>query len=56
MPFTDRLRQHLLAADADALADLYAPDAEMLSFEFGTKAGRDAIREQYEGSSASTAP
>jgi hypothetical protein len=48
MPFTDRLHQHLLAADADALADLYTPDAEMLSFEFGSKAGRDAIREQYE--------
>ena len=45
--FSDRHRQHLLAADADALADLYHDDAAMLSFEFGAKEGRDAIREQY---------
>ena len=45
--FSDRHRQHLLAGDADALADLYHDDATMLSFEFGAKDGRDAIRDQY---------
>ncbi|MEM1043437.1 MAG: nuclear transport factor 2 family protein [Bacteroidota bacterium] len=47
MSFFDRLRQHLLASDADALADLYQSDAVMLSFEFGARSGRDAIRDQY---------
>ncbi len=47
MPFLQDLRQHLPTADADALAALYHDDARMLSFEFGTKTGRDAIRQQY---------
>lgn len=45
--FFDQHRQHLLAANADGIADLYHDDAEMLSFEFGAKQGRDAIRTQY---------
>lgn len=45
--FLDQHRQHLLAADADGIAGLYHDAAEMLSFEFGTKQGRDAIRDQY---------
>jgi ketosteroid isomerase-like protein len=45
--FFDQHRQHLLDADADGIAGLYHDDAEMLSFEFGTKQGRDAIRDQY---------
>ncbi len=47
MPFFDQLRQHLLAADADAVAELYHDDAVMLSFEFGAKQGRAAIRDQF---------
>lgn len=47
MSFFDSLRQQLLAGDPDATADLYTDDAEMLSFEFGSKSGREAIREQY---------
>ena len=45
--FFDQHRQHLLAADADAIAALYHDAAVMLSFEFGAKEGRDAIRDQY---------
>ena len=45
--FSDQHRQRLLDADADGIASLYHDDAEMLSFEFGTKQGRDAIRSQY---------
>jgi ketosteroid isomerase-like protein len=45
--FSDQHRQRLLDADADGIAALYHDDAEMLSFEFGTKQGRDAIRAQY---------
>ncbi len=45
--FFDQHRQHLLDADADAIADLYRDDAVMLSFEFGAKEGRAAIRDQY---------
>jgi len=45
--FSDQHRQHLLDADADGIADLYHDDAQMLSFEFDTKEGRDAIRNQY---------
>jgi len=48
MSFSQHLSKHLRTADADALAELYADDAEMLSFEFGSRSGRDAIREQYE--------
>lgn len=45
--FSDQHRQRLLDADADGIAGLYHDDAQMLSFEFGTKEGRDAIRDQY---------
>ncbi len=45
--FSERHRQHLLARDADAVADLYHDDASMLSFEFGARDGREAIRDQY---------
>ena len=45
--FFDQHRQHLLDSDADGIAGLYHEDAAMISFEFGTKQGRDAIRSQY---------
>ena len=45
--FASRHRQHLLDRDADAISGLYKDDAAMLSFEFGTREGRDAIRDQY---------
>ncbi len=45
--FFDQHHQYLLDGDADGIAGLYHDDAEMLSFEFGTKQGRDAIRGQY---------
>ncbi len=45
--FFEKHRRHLLASDADAIADLYHDDAVLLSFEFGAKEGRDAIRDQY---------
>lgn len=45
--FFEQHRQHLLDRDADGIADLYADDAVMLSFEFDAKEGREAIRDQF---------
>lgn len=45
--FSERHRQLLLDQDPDAIAELYHDDAVMISFEFGARSGREAIRDQY---------
>ena len=46
--FYEAHRRHLADRDADGIADLYAQDAVLLSFEFDAREGRDAIRDQFQ--------